>query len=478
MSAQKHPLGTIAELDEQDIEEFAQHLAGDLVLPDADDYEEARTVWNGLINKYPAIVARVENAVDVAAAIRFARDNGLELSVRGGAHNQTGSAVVNQGLVIDLSRMDAVEVNPEAKIARVEPGTRAEDVLAETQEYGLACPTGSAGDVGIPGSTLGGAIGWIRRKHGLGIDTLRSVEVVTPDGEVRSASPEANEDLFWAVRGGGGNFGVVTHFEFELYEVGPIVQGLGVFYPYDEAEAVLESHRQVMSDAPEELSTVLLLGHVPGLPPMPDELVGEDAVAILGCYAGDPEEGAEVIEPLRTIANPLIDMSDEMPYELLHDLGTQMYPWGRKYTHRSVFLDDLSDDVHDYLLERMDAAPTPMAGIGVWPLGGNIGHGPDAAYAWDDKQYMLTIEGNWEAFENQPTLDWAAETERHLRRLGAEGAYAGFTGVEARDWEDWQAQVYGDSYDRLATVKAAYDPENVFQHNVNIDPEDVRKRTR
>ncbi|SFC36297.1 FAD/FMN-containing dehydrogenase [Halobiforma haloterrestris] len=473
MGENTHPLGVIARLDDDDIAAFDDDLRGDLVLPDSEAYEDARNVWNGLINEYPAIVARVEGAADVAKAVSFARDNDLEIAVRGGAHNQTGSAIVEGGLVVDLAELDSVQVDPGDQVARVEPGTRVEDVLAETQQYGLACPTGSAGDVGIPGSTLGGGIGWIRRKHGLGIDALRSVDVVTADGTLVTATPDRNEDLFWAVRGGGGNFGVVTGFEFDLYEVGPMVQGLGVFYPYDAAEAVLETHRQVMSDAPEELTTILLSGHVPGLPPMPDELAGESAVGILGCYAGDPEEGAEVIEPLRNVTEPLIDMSDVMPYETLHDLGTQMYPWGRKYTHRSVFVDDLTDDVHDLVLERTEAAPTPMSAIAIWRLGGNVGHGPDAAYAWDDKEYMITIEGNWEAFENRPTLDWAAETERRLRREGAEGAYAGFTGVEERNWEDWTNQVYGDSYARLAEVKAEYDPENVFSRNVTVDPDDA-----
>ncbi|NHN49302.1 FAD-binding oxidoreductase [Halostella sp. JP-L12] len=473
MSAQKHPLGTVADLDESDIEEFAERLEGDLVLPDSDEYEEVRTVWNGLINKYPAVVARTKSAADVATAIQFAQKTGLKLAIQGGAHHQTGSAIVNQGLVVDLSKMDDVEVDPGAKVAHIEPGTRVEDVLAETQEHGLACPTGSAGDVGVPGSTLGGGIGWIRRKHGLGIDALRSVEIVTRDGEIRTASPEQNEDLFWAVRGGGGNFGVVTNFEFELYDVGPMVQALGIFYPYEMITEAMESFRQVMSDAPEELTTILLSGHVPNLPPIPDKIAGTDAVGILGCYAGDHEIGEEVIAPLREIGEPLIDMSDVMPYEALHDLGTQMYPWGRKYTHRSVYVDELSDDIQDLIVEKTEAAPTSMAAIAVWPLGGNIGDSPDAAYAWDDKQYMITIEGNWEEFQNQRTLDWAAETERKLRRNGAVGAYAGFTGVEERNWEDWTEQVYADTYDRLAEVKAEYDPENLFQQNVNIDPEDV-----
>lgn len=469
----KHPLGTVAELGEDAIKSLGGDLQGDLILPDHEDYNDTRNVWNGLANKYPAVIVRALGSADIARALDFAQENDLEISVRGGSHHQTGVAIVDNGLVVDLEDMDDIDVDPEAKVARVGPGVRAEDVLAETQEYGLATPTGSAGDVGIPGSTLGGGIGWIRRKHGLGIDALRSVEIVTPDGEIREVSPDQNENLFWAIRGGGGNFGVIASFEFELYEVGPIVGGLGVFYPAEHTEEVMETHREVIEDAPEELTTILLSGHVPNLPPMPDELAGQDAVAILGCYAGDPEEGMEVIAPLREIAEPIVDMSEPMPYEVLHDLGTQMYPWGRNYVHRSVFVDDLTDEIHDIIAEQTKAAPGDLDAIGVWPLGGNVGHGGDAAFPWDDKQYMITVEANWEHYDNESEFEWVRDVERQLRDAGGEGSYSGFTGVEEQEWEDWGTQVYAENYDRLAKVKAQYDPSNVFQHNVNIKPTDT-----
>jgi len=472
MSGYSHPLGTVAGLPEDALGSLAAELDGDLVLPDDDGYRDARTPWNGLVNKYPAVVVRVANSDDVAAGIRFARTHDLELSIRGGAHNQTGSAFVDNGVVVDLSELDAVAVDPDEQTARVGPGTRAEDVLAETQEYGLAPPTGSAGDVGIPGSTLSGGIGWQRRANGLGIDALREVELVTADGEVVTASPDERADLFWAIRGGGGNFGVVTEFTFDLYEVGPIVGGLGIFYPAADAEAVFDAYSEFTADAPEEATTIMLHGEVPALPPVPDELAGQDAVAILGCYAGDPETGMELFAPLREVAEPLLDMSEPMPYELLHDLGTQMYPWGRNYSHRSVFVDDL-DDVLGVVEERSEDAPSELSAIGVWHLGGNVGHGPEAAYPWAEKEYLLTIEANWESVENSANLEWARETERLLRDAGAEGAYGGFTGVEEQSWEDWTEQVYGDSYDRLVDVKTEYDPENVFSQNVNVTPAGV-----
>jgi len=474
----KHPLGTVAELDEQAIKGLDDDLRGELILPDHEDYNDTRNVWNGLANKYPAVIARAKGGDDVAHAITFAQDTNLEIAIRGGSHHQTGAAMVDNGLVVDLEEMDDINIDAESQIARVGPGARAEDVLAETQQYGLATPTGSAGDVGIPGSTLSGGIGWMRRKHGLSIDALRSVEIVTPDGELRKASPDHNEDLFWAIRGGGGNFGVITNFEFELYEVGPIVGGLGVFYPAEHTTEVMETHREIIEDAPEELTTILLSGHVPNLPPVPDEVAGQDAVAILGCYAGDPEEGMEVVAPLREIADPILDMSEPMPYEVLHDLGAQIYPWGRNYVHRSIFVDELTDEIHDIIAEQTETAPGALDAIGVWPLGGDIGHGADAAFPWDDKQYMITVEANWEHYDNESEFEWVRAVERQLRDAGGEGAYAGFTGVEEQEWEDWADQVYSENYDRLTEIKAQYDPSNEFRHNVNIEAADTASKPR
>ncbi|WP_264183027.1 FAD-binding oxidoreductase [Haloterrigena turkmenica] len=370
--------------------------------------------------------------------------------------------------------MNSVRVDPRRKIAQVGPGCRARDVLQETQHHELATPTGSAGDVGIPGSTLGGGIGWIRRKHGLGIDALRSVDLVTPEGELVYASPERNADLFWAVRGGGGNFSVVTNFEFDLYEVGPIVGGLGVFYPGDEAAAVLAAYDELASDAPEEVTTLALKGHVPDLPPMPDDLVGEDAVAILGCYAGDPEAGMDALQPFREISEPLLDMSEPMPYLQLHELGTMMFPEGRNYSHRSCYVDELSEELIDAIIAHADEAPSPLAGVGVWQLGGAIGDvEPDAtAYPHRDAAYMLTVEANWDEGDDDANIEWARDGDDRFRRLGGYGAYGGFTGVEPRADEDVTERVYGDNSDRLAAIKARYDASNALERNVNVTPVD------
>lgn len=464
----------ITQLEEEDVQPLVDELRGTTVLPDGNEYDDARKVWNGLVDKHPALIVRCAGAADVSKASTFARDHGLPVSVRGGGHHQAGTAIAEEGLVVDLSEMTSVQIDPGEQVARVEPGARVRDVLIEAQHHGLATPTGSAGDVGIPGSTLGGGIGWIRRRHGLGIDALRAVDIVTPDGELRRASPERNPDLFWALRGGGGNFGIVTSFEFELYEVGPIVPALGTFYPGDEAEAVLDAYRDLTQDASSELTTIALDGHVPNLPPIPDDVAGQEAVAIIGCYAGDPDVGMEAIQPFREITEPLLDMSEPMPYLVLHELGTMMFPEGRNYCHRSVFVDDLSDPVIDRIIDHADDAPSPLSGVGIWHLGGAIDDvDSDAtAFPWRGKEYMLTVEANWEDGDDEANIEWAQTGDAAFRELGGEGAYGGFTGVSDQSDEDTVERVYGENAERLSEAKALYDPGNTLNRNVNVGPGD------
>ncbi|MBX0297628.1 FAD-binding oxidoreductase [Haloarcula nitratireducens] len=458
-----------------DIVDFAQTIRGEIISQDDDRYSEARTVWNGLIDKHPQLIVQCRGAADVGNGIQFADEHDLPLSIRGGAHHQTGSAIVEDGLVLDLSEMAHVRVDPTERVAQVGPGCRARDVLIEAQHFGLAPPTGSAGDVGIPGSTLSGGIGWMRRKHGLGIDALRSVDVVTPSGELVTASADENADLFWAVRGGGGNFGIVTNFEFELYEVGPIVAGLGVFYPGTQSKAVLQAYRAAAAAAPDEVTTLALRSHVPDLPPMPADLVGEEAVAVLGCYIGDPEDGMDALQPFRDLAaEPLLDMSEPMPYLMLHQLGSMMFPEGRNYCHRSCFVDELSDEMIDAMLEEAETAPSPLSGVGIWQMGGAISEpASDAtAYPHRDAQYMVTVESNWEEGDDTANITWARDSDDRFRRLGGYGAYGGFTGVSTRETEDVTDRVYGDNIERLARVKAQYDTANALTKNVNVTPAD------
>lgn len=463
-------------VDPEQLAEFEHSLRGTVIEPDDDEYHDARDIWNGLIDKRPAVIAQCHGTSDVVKTVTFASNHDLDFSILSGGHHQSGSSLVEGGLVIDLSQMDSIYVDADNKTARVEPGCRADDVVAETGHHDLAMPTGSAGDVGIPGSTLQGGIGWIRRKHGLAIDALQSVDVVMPDGELVTASESENEDLFWAIRGGGGNFGVITSFEFELYDVNEIVAGLGVFYPGDEAEAVLEEYRDIVADAPEEITTIALNGHVPHLPPIPDDVAGEEAVAILGCYAddGDPGANMEHLQELREITEPLLDMSEPMPYLLLHDLGTMMFPDGRHYCHRSMFFDELSEDLIEEISTQKQNAPSPLSAIGVWHMGGAVSEmsNTDTVYPYRDMEFMVTVEANWENGSDEENLEWARDADAALRDLGGQGAYGGFTGVSEQAGEDFTDRVYGDNFDRLAELKAKFDENNILDKNVNVSPAD------
>jgi len=461
-----------AAISKEDLTTLESELRGSVVRPSDSDFDDRRSVWNGAIDNYPLLIVQCQGAVDVLNALAFATEHELPFSIRGGAHHQTGVAIAEDGIVLDLSSMNHVRVDPDEQLAQVGPGCRARDVLKETQHYGLAPPTGSAGDVGVAGSTLGGAIGWMRRKNGLGIDALRSVDIVTPAGELITASPEENEELFWAVRGGGGNFGIVTNFEFELYEVGPIVAGLGVFYPAENAPALLTEYREAAAEAPDEVTTMALKTHVPDLPPMPDALVGEEAVAILGSYIGETEAGMDALQPFREFTDPLIDMSDPMPYLLLHQLGTMMFPSGRKYSHRSCFVDELSDDTISAVVDQMETAPSALSAIGIWQLGGKIAAvgSDETAYPHRQAAYMITVESNWESGDDDANIQWARGGDERFRELGGYGAYAGFTGVSPRDSEPVRERVYGRNYDRLLEIKTTYDEQNILNKNVNLDP--------
>lgn len=463
------PLETLS--DEQ-LETLDKTLDGDLILPHYNEYEDARDVWNGLIDKHPAIIVRVQHADDVAVGIQFATEHGLELSIRGNAHHQTGSALVENGLVIDLADLTDIDVDVDNNRVTVGAGATAGQALEQTLEYGLAFPTGSASVVGISGSTLSGGLGWMRRKNGAGIDALREVEIVTADGEVRTISPNENEQLFYAVCGAGANFGVVTSLSFDLFETPPVVPALSVFYDPKDAEQVLESYRELTQDAPEEFTSFLLNTHVPPMPDVPEELHGRPSIAILGAYIGEPDEAEDVLAEYQSLGEPLINMSGDLPYIALHELGADMFPDGHLYSQRSMFVDEVTDEHLDLVRTGTDDSPSPISGIGIWDMGGAIGDSDhETSVPWDDKQYMITVEGQWLDDETtDANLEWVRGLEQDAREIGGEYAYGGFVGFEEQDYEDWSDLVYGGHYDRLADLKAEYDPENVFSTNINIEP--------
>lgn len=478
--SQSHDAQETAQRVSGAIEAFDERTRGEIVVAGDTGYDETRAVWNGLVDEYPAVVLRCGGAADVARGVEFAREHDLSVSVRSGGHHESGASVAGE-FVIDLGNLDSVQVNPETQRVRVEPGITAGELHAETARYGLAVPTGSANGIGLGGSTLGGGIGWLRREHGLGIDALRSVEVVTADGRLRHASPDSNPELFWALRGAGSEFGVVTAMEFDAYEVGPEVFSLGVFYPADATEQVMDAYRRFHADGDERLTSFLLCGYMPDLPPVPSEAAGTPIVGMMGCYAGSIEAGAEAAAPLRAITEPLADTSGPMPYVALHELGGMLYPDGDNYCWRSAFVDEWNQELTRVVNETAAAAPTPTCGVSVWPVDGAVQEpaADDTAFPWRDHDYMVVVEAHWtdaDATEadaddggtDAAHIQWTRETDRRIREAGGEGAYAGYPGLEETD-EPFGELVYDGNYDELTGLKSEYDPDGVFGSRLNGD---------
>jgi FAD/FMN-containing dehydrogenase len=447
-------------------------LRGDVVRPADGLYEETRRIWNGMIDKRPALIARCASVGDVVDAVAYAREHGLLLAVRGGGHGVAGYAVCDDGLVIDLSPMNAVGVDPEARTVRAGGGCRLGDVDRATQEHGLATPFGVVSQTGIAGLTLSGGIGWLRRKYGLSSDNLVSAQIVTADGRVLRASEAENANLFWGVRGGGGNFGVVTTFEYRLHPVGPEVMVLFVLYPAERAREVLQFLTGFMADAPDEVAPLGILGRVPHAEMFPVEAHGKPYVAIGGACSGDVEVGKRVIQPLRELGDPIADFSEPMPYVQAQMLLDEDYPDGWFYYWKSLELDRVGDEVIDRVIEHATAAPSDHSTVDVWYHGGAMGRVPPEATAFGDRpEILLGYEANFEARDAaDANVAWVRDSIDELKPYSSGGAYLNFPGF----FEEGDALLrasYGDAnYERLVALKTEYDPTNLFRLNGNIRP--------
>jgi FAD/FMN-containing dehydrogenase len=455
------------------VDDLASRLRGDLARTGDPGYEPARQLWNGMIDRRPALIARCAGAEDVVAAVNFARDNELLLAVRGGGHGVAGQAVCDGGLVIDLSELKGIDVDPEGRRVRAEGGCTLGDLDRETQRHGLATPLGVVTRTGIAGLTLSGGMGWLRRKHGLSCDNLAAAQVVTADGTLLTASESENSDLFWAIRGGGGNFGVVTSFEYRLHPVGPEVFVCFVLYPADRAPEVLRFCERYLSEAPEEAAPLGILGRVPEAEEFPQDSHGEPYVALLAPYPGDdPAEGERVLRPLREIADPIADLSGAMPYTEAQALLDEDYPDGWRYYWKSVNLPELSDEVIERLVGHAASSPSPLSTIDVWYQGGamaRIGE-EETAFANRGAPYLLGIEGNWEDDSgSEENVAWVRDTFADLRSFSGGGVYLNFPGF-LEEGEELLHEGYGTNYGRLAEVKAKYDPTNLFRLNANVEP--------
>jgi FAD/FMN-containing dehydrogenase len=447
---------------------------GNVIAPDDNRYDEARAVWNATVDRRPRLIARCSGTADVAAAVRFARDRDLEVAVRGGGHNVAGTAVCDDGIVIDLSAMRAVSVDPVERTAHVQGGALWGDVDHETQAHGLATTGGIVGHTGVGGLSLGGGIGWLMRKHGLTVDNLVEAEVVTAEGDIIRVSTNDHPDLFWALRGGGGNFGVVSAFRFTLHPVGPTVMAGPVFWAAEDTTDVLRFYRDFVTDAPDELGNVIRLGTIPPLPGVSEELHFRPAIAVASCYAGPVEDGERAVRALREFGTPLVDLVGPTFY-VDHQSGIDdTVPHGWHYYWKATNLTDMSDEVIDIVSEHAYGATSPRSYAAMFHMGGAVARAPrDAtAYPGRDVEHNIIIDAAWLPEQDDPV--GAAETAWARRFLAAlqphrAGVYVNF--LDSDDDTSRVREAYGDdTYRRLAEVKVKYDPENVFHNNKNIEP--------
>ena len=462
-------------LDSTAFGELAGSLRGELLLPTNPSYDAARRIWNAAIDRRPACIARCASVDDVVATVRFARERELEVAIRGGGHNVAGTATCDDGIVIDLSPMRDVSVDPGARTARAQGGALWGDVDSATQLHGLATTGGIVSHTGVAGLTLGGGIGFLMRKHGLAVDNLLDAEVVTADGVVLRASADEHPDLFWALRGGGGNFGVVTSFRFGLHRVGPTVLAGPIFWAADDTAAVLRFYRDFAAEAPDEFGSVVRLGTVPPLAVIPENLHWQPAIAVACCYAGAVEDGERAIRALRRFGTPLVDLTSPVQYADFQRGLDVSVPHGLHYYWKGTTLASLSDDVIAVLADHAYAAGSPRSYAAIFHMGGAVArvrHGA-TAFAGRDIAHNMSIDavclphelGERAAAETR----WARRFFEALRPHRAAGVYVNF--LDSDDDSSRVRDAYGaQTYRRLAEVKAVYDPENVFHLNKNILP--------
>jgi FAD/FMN-containing dehydrogenase len=452
------------------IQGLKSHLRGAVILPGDGAYEEARKIWNATIDKRPAVIVRCANTLDVVQAVNFAREAGILLSIRGGGHNIAGNALCDDGLVIDLSGMKDVTVDAKARLATVEGGATLADFDAATQAHGLATPLGINSTTGIAGLTLGGGFGWLSRKHGMTVDNLDSAEVVTAAGEVVRASATEHPDLFWALRGGSGNFGVVTRFTFRLHPVGPNVLSGLIVYPLAEAKSVLRQYRDFVAKSPDELTVWTVLRQAPPLPFLPAEVHGKGIVALAILYAGDPKQGEPLVAPLHKFGTVLGAHVGVQPYTAWQQAFDPLLAAGARNYWKSHNFSKIEDGLLDAVIAAISNQPSPQCEIFFGAIGGATTRPSveSAAYPHRDAQFVMNVHGRWESpADDAKVIAWSRDFFRASAPFASGGVYVNFLTAEE---VDRVRAAYGPNYDRLVRVKRQYDPNNLFRVNQNIRP--------
>jgi FAD/FMN-containing dehydrogenase len=451
--------------------DLAARLRGPLELPGDPGYEEARAVWNGMIDRRPAAVVRCSGTADVVAAINFAREHGLTPAVKGGGHNVAGLAVADDALLLDMASMRGVFVDSRARRARAQAGCLLGDVDRETQLHGLAAVLGFVSNTGIAGLTLGGGFGYLTARFGWTSDTVASIDLVTAAGDVVRASETEHPDLLWALRGGGGNFGVVTSFEYELFPVGPEIYGGAIAWPLERADAVLPAYSALLAAAPPELTCVIALRLAPPAPWLAPEIHGKAMIAVFVCYSGDAAAGPQLVEPLRAVDGKVGDILTRRPYTSQQMLLDATQPKGRRYYWKSEYLRAIDSDILAVAAEQARRLPSPHSAIFMFPFGSGPAALPadHSAVGNRDAHGILNVAASWEvAADDARCIDWARSTWENLRGFSTGGVYVNFLTEDEAD--DRTRAAYGDNYGRLAQLKATWDPDNLFRLNKNIWP--------
>lgn len=465
--------GQKIEIPEEKVNEFSANFGGRVVSDLDADYDQVRQLWNGMHDKKPAIIAQCSGVADVISAVNFARENNILVSVRGGGHNVAGSASNDGGIMIDLSQMKGIRVDPENKSVHAQGGVTLGELDRETQAFGLVAPSGVVSTTGIAGLTLGGGLGWLRKKYGLSIDNLISVDVVTADGHFLNASENQNSDLFWAVRGGGGNFGIVTSFEYRLYPVGPMVTLCAPFYPAEEALEILPIWKDFMDSSPDEISSSAMFWTIPPVPDFPAEVHGRRVVILAAVHCGPTEDGEKALKSLREISTPLVDLSTPIPWTMLQGMFDPFFPKGEQlYYFKSTYLNTLSDDAIEALVPKACNPPQPMILIAIWHIGGAMSRIGDEETAFTGRKsnYLFSVDAIWNGTENSgEVISYAREYLKDMEAFSPGGLYVNFAGL-GEEGEQLVKAAYGKNYERLATIKSKYDPRNFFRMNQNIQP--------
>jgi FAD/FMN-containing dehydrogenase len=467
--------GETTELADDQLAALRMTFRGQLLALQDDGYDQARVVQNGLIDRRPGLIVQCSGTADVIDAVNLAREQRLLTAVRAGGHSVAGYSICDDGLLLDLSAMRGAWVDPDARTVRVQGGATWGDVDRETQAFGLAVPGGIVSTTGVAGLTLGGGIGWLHRAYGLACDNLRSVEIVTADGQLRRASEAENPDLFWAVRGGGGNFGVVTSFEFTAHPLGPVVPVAAVMYPVDHAGELFRAWRAWASSAPDEAMSRAVFWWMPEAPVLPPVVHNQHVFLVGAIYTGPPEKAQQVLQPLRELGTPLLDLGAEMPFRMFQAAFDAFFPKGQLASYwKSIYLNELTDDLIDLIVRHAAQRPSPLTLVHVPMLGGAMSRMAPTATAFGDRSvpFMLSVDGNWvDLADTADNVAWVREVIGQVEGFSvAGGTYLNFSGQEETAAAELVRAAYGENLQRLAEVKKRYDPDNLFRLNNNIAP--------